>query len=121
MSNLLQIVESPKVKAQKSKTFRVLYCHNRRNLPFETPTHYDSDNYTMVGRFKVEDLQDLFHFLNDALDEPNPLGCPESQLFIRKHLLHTSMSVGDIAIDESDMQAYYCASIGWQPILKREF
>lgn len=101
------------------KTFKVLYKNNPSFRVDSSCPFYAEEDYTFMGRFKVVGLDDLFEFLNDAAAEPNPLGSPERQAFIRSNFLHTSMSVGDLAIDEADGQAYLCDSFGWKKVLKK--
>ncbi len=58
--------------------------------------------------------EDAFVLLNDGGDKPNPLSSQENQEFIRKHKLHTSMSVGDII--EIGGNYYLCEDIGWKEL-----
>ena len=111
-------MEQP-IKDGKSRVFRVLYKNNPSFRIDESCPYFAEEDYTFVGRFRVVGLDDLFALLNNAAGTPNPLGSKEGQDYIRHHLLHTSMSVGDIAIDETDGRAYLVAPFGFKPVLKK--
>lgn len=72
-----------------------------------------------MGNMTAYSLDCLFALLNDGdANNPSPLGTVERQAFIRHMKLHTSMSVGDIAVDRNDNISYICAPFGWEPIKK---
>ena len=96
-----------------SKTFKVWYKNDPSFRVDAEEKNVAIEDFTFMGRFKVVELDDLFELLNT---DNNPLGSFERQTFIRSNFLHTSMSVGDMAIDESTGLAYLCASFGWQQV-----
>lgn len=72
--------------------------------------------YVLVGTVSARDVDELFALLNDGTSRPNPLGTAEKQEFIRAEFLHTSMSVGDVAIDKETGDALECGTVGWEKL-----
>lgn len=74
-------------------------------------------SYRLVGMFSVSGLEHLFRLLNDADGVENPLGADVIQRYVISHMEggpgHTSMSVGDIAVDLEANKMFICASLGW--------
>jgi hypothetical protein len=79
--------------------------------------------YHFVGTHAAKDVDELFALLNDAREHegiPNPLGSPKIQELVISHYAggpgHTSMSVGDVAIDLEEQKVLMCASTGWSEL-----
>lgn len=83
--------------------YQVLYAKSLRDVPYgTTPESVSADAYNQVGYVDATDLEDLFRIMN-AVDGTEHCCVIDVR----------SMSVGDIAIDESG-QAHFCASMGWK-------
>jgi len=86
-------------------TFRVLYAIKFSYVyAYTTPSTVNSSDYKEVALVDAPDLEDLFREMNNV--DGTETCC---KLEIR------SMSVGDVAIDESG-EAHYCAGSGWEPV-----
>jgi hypothetical protein len=73
--------------------------------------------YVEVGEFKAKDLEDAYEILNIAHPEEvvnfvreMARKDPGHELFPK---LHTSMSVGDILLDNESSKYYFCDNCGW--------
>jgi hypothetical protein len=76
------------------------------------------DDWRFMGVMVAADLDELFHNLNEPSGENSPLDCshPDGKVLqntVVRMAGHTSMSVGDIAIEMDSGKAYICASCGW--------
>ncbi len=73
--------------------------------------------YRYVGTFEATHIDVLYGLLNDGIPEvPNPLGDPQLQDLVISGVGHTSMSVGDIAVDLETHKLWICASMGWREL-----
>jgi hypothetical protein len=99
--------------------FSVWYQREFRSS-LKVRTTWNEDEFVSVGKFIATDLEDLFALLNDGLEVGNPLGSQERQEFIRAQRIHTSMSVGDVAVDLETGQAYIVAPFGFSRVEKLE-
>lgn len=83
------------------------------------PTHFEFfDNYAYMGVHEAENLDELFHNLNEPMAENNPLAYPHADAAVLQNTVvrlagHTSMSVGDVAIELGTRLAWVCTSSGW--------
>jgi hypothetical protein len=69
--------------------------------------------YHYVGTLEASNPEHLFAQLNDMAG-PNPLGNTVLQNWvIGPGPRHTSMSVGDVAMDMDSGDSLICASVGW--------
>lgn len=86
------------------------------------PRSVFKQSYRFVGVHQAENLHRLFDLLNgelylNGIQQPHPLGDPQIQdLVIEGIPGHTSMSVGDVAVDLETGQRVICASIGWSDL-----
>jgi flagellar basal body rod protein FlgG len=67
------------------------------------------ERYTRMGEFEAEGLDKLFGLLNQ---EGNPLASHQYGSVVTA-AQHTSMSVGDVAMDQSTGVYHICQPIGW--------
>lgn len=96
--------------------FTVWYARDLQTHLLNLPYEVDKAAYVHMGNFESQTLNSLYALLNDGLSAPNPLGSRERQDFIRHEMLHTSMSVGDLAEDRSTGKLFMCAPIGWESV-----
>lgn len=73
-----------------------------------------SATHTHLKDIEAESLEDVFHQMQGEVWSPNG---EARSLILEKGLHHTSMSSGDIVIDETGM-ASICCSIGWEEVPK---
>lgn len=88
-------------------TFRVYYYKPDASVMMKivsrvcrAPSKIDGDDYYEVGVVTADDLDQLFDLMNNSTFTFN-MNC-------------RSMSVGDLAIDESTGKTFYCAGNGWK-------
>ena len=79
------------------------------------------DDWVFVGVMAARDIDELWRNLNEPSGTNSPL-CLEHpdgavlQRTVVRMAGHTSMSVGDIAIDMESGKAFMCASFGWADV-----
>jgi hypothetical protein len=71
-----------------------------------------TDTHVELGSFEARDLEDLFRKMQGEFWSPNG---EARNLIMSKGLCHTSMSVGDIAIDETG-NGSIVADFGWERV-----
>lgn len=77
------------------------------------------EDWSFMGVMGAKDCDDLFRNLNEPSGRNNPLCHPEHpdgavlQRTAVRMAGHTSMSVGDIAIEMESGKAWICANEGW--------
>jgi len=89
-----------------------VYYNTKMRTGFDTPTTWDRRQFVFMGDIEARTLDSVFHILNQ---DEGPLTTQERQDFIREKQVHTSMSVGDVAVDEAG-EAWVCASLGWERV-----
>jgi hypothetical protein len=101
-----------KDEAVMEKSFAVYYA--RVFVGFGAPKAFTTENYAYLGNHDANGLDGLFALLNN---DSNPLGSDEWQHLIRQGITdHTSMSVGDVAVDRDTGERFLCAAFGWEKL-----
>jgi len=104
--------------------FAVFYRRTLRAGPEMFKTSIPSvkwflEDWSFMGVMEADDIDGLFHNLNEPSGRKNILCHPEHpdgavlQRTAVRMAGHTSMSVGDIAIEMDSGKAFICASNGW--------
>jgi hypothetical protein len=107
--------ETPAAAPADVKSFAVYYRKQMERNPFgEHGTDFKVLDFHYMGNHDADSVDGLFALLNGATETPNPLGSDQWQHLIRQGVTdHTSMSVGDVAVDRDTKEAFRCDSFGW--------
>ena len=116
-------------KENHLKTFNVLYVkpdHTRNILGWsldsaraispETVALMEEDvlnTHTPLVQVEAEDINDVFGRMQGEVWSSGPNQEWAQGLIKKLGLSHTSMSMGDILIDDESGQAYYCDTVGY--------
>jgi len=94
--------------------FSVYYRKQLERNPFgEKAPIFNKADFHYMGNHEAKNIDDLFGLLN-AAGRANPLGSAEWQHLIRQGVTdHTSMSVGDVAVDYNTGEVFRCEMTGW--------
>ena len=88
--------------------YTVFYAKRLPN-PMEVPDVFVEADYLDMGEREARDLEHLFGQLQD----------PKDQVFVDRcmaHLIHTSMSPGDVAVDEQGRR-WACDFMDWKELV----
>lgn len=99
------------------KRFAIYYSKNP-SFTFNPALTFDQvekeETHTYLQTISVESLDEVFHAMQGEVWSPNG----EARFLVRlRNLYHTSMSVGDVAIDLETVKAYQVSSIGWKELI----
>ena len=95
------------------RRFRVLYRRRFLGGFSANPASLKLEDYVVLGSIAADSYQECFGLMQGENWSPNGKA---NSLIRYVGTDHTSMSVGDVVVDEATGVLYYCAPCGWETI-----